>query len=237
MSRPFRLVLASASSARAEVLHRAGIPFMTMVSDVDEEAVATELGSPDPETLAGELARAKTLDVVATLLTDVDDAAEDHTGDHAGTAATPQQEEPALLVLGCDSVFEFDGEAHGKPGTADVALERWRAQAGGTGTLHTGHTLIEVPDTDGALPDPARQRRRTVSAQVSFADASEAEIQDYVDTGEPLGCAGGFTLEARGAALVRRVEGDPNAVLGLSVLALREMLNELGYSLTSVWAD
>ncbi|MGO1182772.1 MAG: Maf family protein [Micrococcaceae bacterium] len=228
MSRAFRLVLASASSARADVLHRAGVPFMTMVSDVDEEAVTAELGSPDPAVLAGELARAKALDVVATILTDTDE-------ESAVPADT--SEEPALLVLGCDSVFEFDGEAHGKPGTPEVAEARWRAQAGGTGTLHTGHTLVELPDAAGALPDPQRQVRRTVSAQVSFAEASEAEILDYVATGEPLGCAGGFTLEARGAALVRSVEGDPNAVLGLSVHSLREMLGELGYSLTAVWND
>lgn len=234
MSRAFRLVLASASSARADVLHRAGIPFMTMVSDVDEDAVTAELGSPDPADLAGELARAKALDVVATLLTDTDDAPSESAGS-AESAET--SEEPALLVLGCDSVFEFDGEAHGKPGTPEVAEARWRAQAGGTGTLHTGHTLVELPDADGALPDPQRQVRRTVSAQVSFAEASEAEIRDYVATGEPLGCAGGFTLEARGAALVRSVAGDPNAVLGLSVHSLREMLGELGYSLTAVWND
>lgn len=234
MSRPFRLVLASASSARADVLYRAGIPFMTMVSDVDEEAVAAELGAPHPAVLAGELARAKALDVVASLLTDVDDEA-GPTEDVSDT--TDMLTEPALLVLGCDSVFEFDGEAHGKPGTAEEAVRRWRDQAGGTGTLHTGHTLIEMPDAGGALPDPSRQRHRTVSADVSFTEVSEQEIQDYVATGEPLGCAGGFTLEARGAALVRRVEGDPNAVLGLSVHGLREMLQDLGYSLTSAWDD
>lgn len=230
MSRGFRLVLASASSARAEVLHRAGIPFMTMVSDVDEAAVTAELGATDSAGLAAELARAKALDVVATLLTDDDDAS-----DTVSDGVAEDTEEPALLVLGCDSVFEIDGEAHGKPGTAEVAVRRWRAQAGRTGTLHTGHTLIELPDAPGALPDPARQQHRTVSAQVSFAEATEAEIRDYVATGEPLGCAGGFTLEGRGAALVRGVEGDPNAVLGLSVNGLREMLAELGYSLTSVW--
>src|SRR5699024_7223999 len=87
------------------------------------------------------------------------------------------------------------------------------------------------------LMDGNKQRvlQETVSASVSFADVSDAEIEDYVATGEPLNVAGGFTLEGRGAALVSGVEGDPNAVLGLSLRAVREMLQRVGVSMTSWW--
>src|SRR5699024_5752241 len=83
--------------------------------------------------------------------------------------------------------------------------------------------------------DGNKQRvlQETVSASVSFADVSDAEIEDYVATGEPLNVAGGFTLEGRGAALVAGVEGDPNAVLGLSLRAVREMLQLVCVSMTS----
>lgn len=224
-----RLILASASSARADVLQRGHIPFTTMVSDVDEDALGAGLDHPTPAELAGALARAKAEDVTATLLTE--DYADDGADDEA--EEPPPEDEPALLVLGCDSVFELDGNAYGKPEHPEVAIERWRIQAGRTGTLHTGHRLIRLPDTPGALPEDAVSA--TVSTQVRFADVSEQQIQHYVATGEPLGCAGGFTLEGRGAALVAGVSGDPNAVLGLSLNTLREMFDQVGCSLTQMW--
>src|SRR5699024_11382895 len=90
---------------------------------------------------------------------------------------------------------------------------------GKTGCLHSGHTLI-------VLMDGNKQRvlQETVSASVSFADVSDAEIEDYVATGEPLNVAGGFTLEGRGAALVSGVEGDPTAGVGLSFRVVREVV-------------
>lgn len=223
-SSSFHLVLASASPSRADVLARAHIPFMTMVSDVDEDAVGSELNDPSPAELASELARAKAASVVSTLMIDED---MQEPGEESDVV------EPDLVVLGCDSVFEFEGHSYGKPHDAATAIQRWQAQAGKSGVLHSGHWLIQVPSEPGQFPE--KIAHRTVSSKVSFANASQQQIEDYVATGEPLPCAGAFTLEGRGSALVTGVHGDPNAVLGLSVNALNEMLNELGHNITSVW--
>src|SRR5690606_38197194 len=80
------------------------------------------------------------------------------------------------IVLGCDSVLELDGEAYGKPSDAAVATARWRRMRGRSGVLHTGHWVVRGPRMSGA----------TSSTVVHFADVTDAEIEAYVATGEPL---------------------------------------------------
>ncbi len=126
----------------------------------------------------------------------------------------------AGLVLGCDSVFELDGVVYGKPHHAVVAAARWRAMRGRTGVLHTGHCLIQAATGDRGTA--------VVSTSVDFADVSDEEIDWYVATGEPLPVAGAFTLEGLAAPFIRRVEGDPHSVVGLSLAALRELALGLG---------
>ena len=138
------------------------------------------------------------------------------------------------LVLGCDSVFEFEGRAHGKPYEPEVAVERWRAQAGRAGVLHSGHWLGLVLPESGA-PVGVPSEAGVVSAVVRFGAVTEAEIRAYVSTGEPLHCAGAFTVDGAGAALVDGVDGDPNAVIGLSVAWLRRACAALGQDLTRLW--
>ncbi|OFS17437.1 septum formation inhibitor Maf, partial [Micrococcus sp. HMSC31B01] len=142
--------------------------------------------------------------------------------------------EAPTLVLGCDSVFEFEGRAHGKPYEPEVAVERWRAQAGREGVLHSGHWLGLVLPEPGAGSGMAAEAG-VVSAVVRFGAVTEAEIQAYVATGEPLHCAGAFTVDGAGAALVDGVDGDPNAVIGLSVAWLRRATAALGQDFTRLW--
>lgn len=202
------IVLGSASSARAGILTRAGLNFTTVVAEVDETALTVELGEVTPAALAEALAQAKAENVATQVQHRLSDA----------------------LVIGADSVFDLDGVAYGKPLEPKLAIERWKAQRGKTGTLHTGHSLYEI--RDGEI---LRQASRVDSAQVSFASVTDEDIERYVATGEPLGCAGGFTLEGYGAAMIDSVAGDPNTVLGLSVNVLRQMLTDWEYSLTSFW--
>jgi septum formation protein len=70
---------------------------------------------------------------------------------------------------------------------------------------------------------------------VHFADVSDAEIEAYVATGEPLHVAGAFTIDGRGGAFVERIEGDPGNVIGLSLPLLRRLLAELDVSITDLW--
>lgn len=131
------------------------------------------------------------------------------------------------LLVGCDSVLEIDGEIHGKPADADEATRRWRAMRGRSGVLHTGHCLIDTAD--------GREIARSADTVVHFADLSDAEIEAYVATGEPLQVAGAFTLDGLGGAFVRGIEGDPHSVVGISLPLLRTMLAELGVAWTDLW--
>ena len=73
-------------------------------------------------------------------------------------------------------------------------------------------------------------------AEVTFSgDMSDAEIQAYVSSGEPLKVAGAFTIDSLGAAFIDRIDGDPSTVVGVSVPALRRMANELGVFWPDLW--
>ena len=147
-----------------------------------------------------------------------------------GTLTLALAEDPDALVLGCDSVLELDGQVYGKPADAEVATQRWRLMRGGSGTLHTGHWVVDNRDRGSGATLGA-----TASTVVHFADLSDAEIEAYVATGEPLAVAGGFTLDGFGGAFVSGVTGDPHNVVGISLPLLRLMLDELGFVWTDFW--
>ncbi|WP_347039397.1 nucleoside triphosphate pyrophosphatase [Glutamicibacter halophytocola] len=205
---PVRLVLASASWGRKKVLTDAGLQFSTQVSAVDEDAVlATAVarhGQQSPAQTAQLLARAKAEDVA-------------HAGHPAGT-----------MVLGCDSVFELDGVAYGKPHTEQVARERWQQLSGSTGVLHSGHWLIDTAN-------PEQARGQVSSTVVHFSTVSDAEIEAYVASGEPLPCAGAFTIDGLAAAFIESIEGNFQNVVGLDVFVLRGLLDHAGVSIVDLW--
>jgi len=210
-----RLVLASASPARRATLVAAGVDPVVRVSSVDEDAVVSRYGVTAAEDVALVLARAKAEDVAAHLVDGPDD------------------ELRAALVVGCDSVLELDGEVHGKPGTAERAVERWRRMRGRTGVLHTGHWLV---DTRATSEDGSGATLGAVaSTTVHFADLADDEIAAYVATGEPLAVAGAFTVDGFGGAYVLGVEGDHHAVVGISLPLLRELLGEVGVCWHTLW--
>ena len=134
------------------------------------------------------------------------------------------------VVLGGDSAFELDGQLYGKPHHPDVARSRWLDLRGRTGLLHSGHWLV---DHRGGTANGAVGGVSTAS--VTFADVSDAEIDAYVATGEPLQVAGAFTIDSLGAAFITRVEGDPHAVVGLSVSLLRTLLLDFDIAWPSLW--
>ncbi|MEO5851482.1 MAG: Maf family protein [Nocardioides sp.] len=132
------------------------------------------------------------------------------------------------LVLGCDSVLDIAGAALGKPADADEAVRRWRTMRGGSGVLHTGHCLRDLATGHVAAA--------TASTRVHFADLSDAEIDAYVSTGEPLDVAGAFTVDGLGGAFVTHIEGDHHNVVGLSLPLLRDLVAELGHTWTDLWS-
>ncbi len=210
-----RLILASQSPARTKLLTDAGIRHEILVSDVDEDAVQARYGVTDPHDTALLLARAKA-EAVASL-----------------------PEADGALVIGCDSVFEFDGEAHGKPYTADVARERMLRMSGSRGVLHTGHWLVDCRDTEDSEESEGVGSGATLghvtSAEVHFMEMAPEEIDAYIATGEPLQCAGSFTIDGYGGAFIRKVDGDPHAVVGLSISTLRGLLGQAQVGITELW--
>ncbi|MCS0499504.1 Maf family protein [Protaetiibacter mangrovi] len=205
-----RLYLASTSPARLATLRAVGIDPVPVPSHVDEDAVAAAAGPQDPDAFVTLLARAKAEAVAERL---VDDGGLDG------------------LVLGGDSAFVLDGVIYGKPHLPEVARERWRAQRGRSGVLHSGHWLI---DARGGLL--GRAVGGATSAVVSFAaDITDDEIDAYIATGEPLEVAGAFTVDSKGAGFVERVDGDPHTVVGLGVPYLRTLVRSLGVEWTELW--
>jgi septum formation protein len=229
-----RLVLASQSPARLNLLRNAGFAPEAIVSGVDEDGF--EAGSPVE--LALILARAK-------------------------ARAVAERVGPGALVIGCDSVLDLDGEALGKPADAEDAVGRWKAMRGREGILVTGHCLIDTrgaegvatdavsadgkgeadednetaEDTAGTADEGWRELTQAAATLVQFAEVSDAEIEAYVATGEPLHVAGAFTLDGLGSPFVESIGGDPSNVIGLSLPLLRRMLGELGLAVSDLWAS
>jgi septum formation protein len=135
---------------------------------------------------------------------------------------------PGALVVGCDSVLELDGAVHGKPADTAEATARWRVMRGRSGVLHTGHCVVDTVS--------GREVARSAETVVHFADISDAEIDAYVATGEPLHVAGAFTLDGLGGAFVTGIEGDPHTVVGIGLPLLRTMMAELGVAWTDLWS-
>ncbi len=198
---PPRLVLASSSPARVALLRAAGLAPDVVVSGEAEDGVSG-LSAPD---LARTLAERKASAV-------------------AGRIAT---RDDAALVVGCDSVLDFGGEVRGKPASAEEATAWWRSYRGRSGTLVTGHAIVEA--------GTGRRAVGVAETVVRFGDPTDAEIAAYVATGEPLAVAGGFTLDGYAAPFVDGIDGDHGTVLGLSLPLLRRLLADLGVGVTDLW--
>lgn len=212
------LVLASKSPARLNTLHNAGIVPRVQVSQVDEGEILRDIRAlPAGQVLA--LAAAKARDVV----TYIDFFPIDT---HTQTQATPNI---PPLVLGCDSMLEIDGKIWGKPHTPELARERLRAMSGKSGILHTGHSLVNSVSFNSLSA--------VSHATVHIAPMSEADIDAYVATGEPLHVAGSFTVDGIGGPFIDNVEGDYHGVVGLSLPLVRAMVEECGLSITQLWTE
>jgi septum formation protein len=130
------------------------------------------------------------------------------------------------IIIGCDSTFEFDGLSLGKPGTPEIAIARASKVRGNSGLLHTGHCIIDTTKD--------KEISSIVTTKVTFDDMSDAEIADYVASGEPLHVAGGFTLDGFSSPFIPSIEGDYTNVVGISMPFLRKAFEQLGYSWPAV---
>jgi septum formation protein len=206
-----RVILGSASPGRRAVLRRAGIDPLVIVSGVDEDAVVDFLGAPqNPAQVTSALAEAKAQRVAQTLESAL-----------AGDA----------VVIGCDSMLFSDGRLRGKPTSADAARDQWRLMSGTAGQLHTGHCLIRVRDNEIVY----RGSESTVTT-VHFGAPTADEIDAFIASGEPLRVAGAFTIDGLGGWFIDGVDGDPSAVIGIGLPAIRRLIAAAGLSVPDLWA-
>lgn len=198
-----RLILASQSPARLSILRAAGVEPVVRVSGVDEDALIASLENPTPEETVIALSAAK---------------------------AEAIEHDDECVVIGCDSMLLFEGDLVGKPGTAEVARERWRRMAGKSGVLITGHTVLRV--TGGTVVDRASGAESTT---VRFGTPSDEELEAYLATGEPLHVAGGFTIDGLGGWFVDGIDGDHTSVIGIGLPLTRRLLGQVGVSVSALW--
>jgi septum formation protein len=203
MAEGVRLILASASPARLRTLRAAGLAPEVVVSGIDE---ALQPADRVPDMVA-ELARRKAEAVSVRM----------------------RRNRRPTVIIGCDSMLEFNGRGYGKPETADAAVERWQMMSGRSGVLRTGHHVI-LREVDRTVA-----RTAVAATTVHFAQLATAEIQAYVSTGEPLEVAGAFTIDGLGGAYVVGIEGDHHNVVGISLPLLRSVLGAMGLQWPSMW--
>lgn len=228
-----RLVLASKSPARRATLVAAGITPVVIVSHVDEPAVLEGLpggrafggGSTTPADEVLALATAKCRAVAEGLV----DGQLILPGPAGAAPATGR-----LVVVGCDSMLELDGRMLGKPHTPEVARRRIREMRGRSAVLWTGHHAALLTARDGGWAHAAATGA-SASTTVHFGDMTDAEIDAYVDSEEPLKVAGSFTVDGLGGPFVSGIEGDHHSVVGLSLPLLRGMLRGIGVFWPDLW--
>jgi len=208
---PVRLILASSSAYRRELLSRLGLPFEAIAPDIDE----TPLAGESPQATALRLARAK--------------------------AEAVARAHPGALVIGSDQVATLDDLQIGKPGDHARALAQLQLMRGREVVFHTALCLWDGRATDGAPDaardatcDATRYATRAVQIEnvqvkVRFRDLPDAELDAYLRIEQPYDCAGSAKNEGLGIALLESiVSTDPTALTGLPLIALTGMLRQAG---------
>lgn len=188
-----RLILASTSIYRRELLARLGLPFETANPGTDESTLPGE----SPEQTALRLSEAKARSLTA--------------------------EFPNALIIGSDQVAILDGCIYGKPGNHENAVRQLRTMRGRTVNFFTGLSLVNTQS--------GTARTRGISTLVTFRNLSDGAIENYLRREQPYNCAGSAKSEGLGIAIIARMQGeDPNALIGLPLIALCDLLNEEGVS-------
>ena len=202
------LILASASQSRKKLLENSQIEFIQISSNFDESSIKEK----NVFNLALELSFQKANSFVLNIK----------------EIELPKEfNYSSFEILGCDSIFEFNGRAFGKPSDKEEAYRRWSKMSGEFGFLHTGHTLlISTFDSTSKGLEVTKKIQKTVSSKVYFSKLQDEEIKSYVDSLEPLYCAGGFALEGKGGKYIEKIEGCFSNVMGLSLPWLRKSLNK-----------
>jgi septum formation protein len=189
-----KLILASASPRRAEILSAAGIPFEVRPSKIDESRLPGE----SPEKMVERLARAKA-EAVAREVPPTDSA----------------------IILGADTVVVADDEILGKPSNSTTAREMLQKLRGREHRVITGFALLRVQDK--------QTRAGHETTRVWFSNMTDAEIDSYVATNEPLDKAGAYAIQGIAGRYIPRIEGCYFNVVGLPMARVWQAMKDLGW--------
>ena len=204
------LILASSSISRENLLKNADIKFIQLSSSFDESLVIER----NIKDLALKLSFSKA-QVIKNKIKEIN--------------LNEDLKLSSVEILGCDSIFEFKGKAFGKPKDKEDANQRWLEMSAGYGFLHTGHTLLFCElINDSTKLILKKEVKKTISTKIAFSKLQNKEISKYVDSLEPLNCAGGFALEGKGGKFIEKIDGCFSNVMGLSLPWLRKELLEEG---------
>lgn len=212
-----RLVLASASPRRRELLSQIGLEFTVMPSKKEENAKATEAGA-----LVQELSRQKAVDIWEQLSGGQGqnpDADQEQISEETQEPNLNGKRQPELLVIGADTVVCCEGKILGKPHSREAAAEMLTALQGRSHEVYTGVTLYSQSETVTFFE----------CTQVEFYPMTEVEISEYIDSKEPMDKAGAYGIQGLGARFVKGIRGDYNNVAGLPVGRLYQELKSHGW--------
>lgn len=198
-----RIVLGSASPRRKELLHQIGLDFDIVVSNVEEKVTSSV-----PCNVVEELSQQKAEGVLEVL-----------------RKQTTEQLKASVLIIGADTIVACDGKILGKPKDAEDAKNMLRTLQGRAHEVYTGVTVLYIDGNNAvagnnvAKQQDAIVQRRTFyeTTKVIFCPMSEAEIEKYVATGDPLDKAGAYGIQGLCARYISGIEGDYNNVVGLPV--------------------
>lgn len=208
-----KLILASASERRRELLSWLGLPFEVRPSRFPEEGIEAD----DARMLTASLALAKAQTVADTLM------AEQMPSVRLDKEMQPQRVEQ-LLVLGADTVVSLEGHTIGKPRDLDHAREILRRLRGKTHEVYSGVAVVD--------PWGKRQKAETELTRVAFRNFSDTELEQYLSTSEPLGKAGAYMILGGARGFLERMEGSITNVTGLPLLRVVDLLSEFGVKIT-----
>ncbi|HEX8833097.1 MAG TPA: Maf family protein [Abditibacteriaceae bacterium] len=212
---PFRLLLASASPRRSDILQSAGIPFSVIRSTFDEPAPTADEHA-HPATYVMHLARQKAEHAVFNSIPDT------------------QKYNRKTLILAADTIVWHNGEILGKPRDEAHAIEMLRRMRGQSHQVFTGICLRVVNEAGvNETGDEYHVTHQTTT--VNFGPVSDAWIENYVATGEPMDKAGAYAAQGKGAALVEGINGDFWNVVGLPLAPLARLLETLGAPIEMWW--
>ena len=202
-------VLASASKARQKLLDQIALRYKVIVSDFDE----TKVEESDVRMKVKLLSKGKADSALKKLI--------------KGNQALNTYQ----ALLGCDSLFEFEGEIFGKPINKEQLISRLQRISGQSGFLHTGHYLISIDNSKSEIQSLSLNKfcEGVVSTKIEFISLSNSEIIKYASMPEPYNCAGGFAIEGYGGLFIRKIDGCFTNVIGLSLPWLKTNLEKLGF--------